>query len=135
MHNRMTMPQLWLVTIGAIFREWNVLYRQFEVNLLWFQELGRTLSQGLSQLSLSRLRDEKDDRLSWLLRLCSAVTNIGMGEQNLVKYGWRRDRTFSVKAELMEVMRFNMRQLALFWPQQSAYHEGSESFYGYRFRD
>ncbi|EEY23127.1 conserved hypothetical protein [Verticillium alfalfae VaMs.102] len=98
MQNRITMPQLWLVTIGVIFREWNVLYGQFEVSLLWFQELGRTLSRGLAQLSRLRPRDGKDDRLSWLLRLCSAVTDIGEGEQNLVKYGWRRGANFLGKS-------------------------------------
>ncbi|KAG7121731.1 hypothetical protein HYQ46_010799 [Verticillium longisporum] len=98
MQNRITMPQLWLVTIGVIFREWNVLYGQFEISLLWFQELGRALSQGLVRLGLSRPRDGKDGRLSWLLRLCSAVTDIGEVEQNLVKYGWRRGANFLGKS-------------------------------------
>ncbi|KAK0748036.1 hypothetical protein B0T21DRAFT_279433 [Apiosordaria backusii] len=86
--NRIHMPQFWLVVLGALFRRWEVVHTDFDAAMRWFVELGKVLSQVTSDCA----------RISWLLRLCSAVTDIDGEDRNtavmLVKYGWRRGTVF-----------------------------------------
>ena len=87
--SRVHISQLWLVSLGAIFRQWEIPYAGFDFALRWFEELGGKLRQDrLGQLP----------QLSWLLRLCSAATGLE-GERRkvatmLVNYGWRRGAKF-----------------------------------------
>jgi len=87
--NRANISQLWLVALGAIFRQWDIPYAGFDFALRWFEELGNKLRQN----SLGKL-----PQLSWLVRLCSTATGLD-GEMRkvatmLVKYGWRRGAKF-----------------------------------------
>ncbi|KAK4196907.1 hypothetical protein QBC40DRAFT_208336 [Triangularia verruculosa] len=86
--DRIHMPQLWLVVLGALFRRWEVGHTNFDAAMRWFEALGKTLSQVTSGHS----------RISWLLQLCSAVTDIDKEDRKtalmLVKYGWRREKGF-----------------------------------------
>ncbi len=85
---RIHISQLWLVALGAILCKWQVPYARFDDALRWFEELGKKLQQ----------TTRSSAEISWLLRLCSAATDIE-GERRktasmLVKYGWRRGSNF-----------------------------------------
>ncbi|KAK3333049.1 hypothetical protein B0T19DRAFT_115445 [Cercophora scortea] len=86
--SRVRMSQLWLVTLGAIFSQWNIPYTSFNTALAWFQELGKKLNP---------VHDQRH-KLSWLLQLCTAATDLDGDEGQvaplLVKYGWRRGARF-----------------------------------------
>ncbi|PTB48833.1 hypothetical protein M431DRAFT_500766 [Trichoderma harzianum CBS 226.95] len=82
---RLHVHQLWLVTLGVIFRQWEVSYANFDEAIAWFQELNKIL----------RLVDMAQQvELSWLIRLCDAASSIkennGLEAKRLIKYGWRR---------------------------------------------
>ncbi len=88
--SRIQMPQLWLVALGAIFRQWDIPYVSFDVAMQWFEELGKKL--------LHHKLVDQWPQLSWLVQLCSAATNLE-GENRrvatmLVNYGWRRGNIF-----------------------------------------
>ncbi|KAK3692988.1 hypothetical protein B0T22DRAFT_486792 [Podospora appendiculata] len=60
---------------------WNIPYTSFDTTLAWFEELGKKL----------RPDDDQVHKLSWLLQLCAATTNLDGDARQvaplLVKYG------------------------------------------------
>ena len=86
---RVHISDLWLVALGAIFRDWNISYGSIDTGMAWFAELGNKI-----RLSSQSHRPE----LSWLLQLTTAAEKIhGDGREvarKLVKYGCRRGTKF-----------------------------------------
>ncbi|KAL7787132.1 hypothetical protein V8C37DRAFT_390740 [Trichoderma ceciliae] len=84
--NRVHIHQLWLVTLGAIFRQWQVSYSNFDDAIAWFQELGKIL--------IIQSGKAQQTELSWLIRLCDAASTVKQASRleagRLIKYGWRR---------------------------------------------
>ncbi|KAL7913895.1 hypothetical protein GGI35DRAFT_438893 [Trichoderma velutinum] len=82
---RVDIHQLWLVTLGVIFRQWEVSYSNFDDAVAWFQELNKILRQG---------NEAQQTELSWLIRLCDTASTIKDDNRKeagrLIKYGWRR---------------------------------------------
>ncbi|KAI1407544.1 hypothetical protein F5Y13DRAFT_205995 [Hypoxylon sp. FL1857] len=90
--SRVTMPQLWLVALGSVFRSWEVSNSDFSEAIRWFKDLGDLLA----------LEPGGDcSELSWIVafsnaaRYCLALENEErVHGLSLVKYGWRRATQF-----------------------------------------
>ncbi|KAM4062914.1 hypothetical protein HRG_007730 [Hirsutella rhossiliensis] len=95
--SRVQIHQLWLVALGAIFREWGVSYANFDRATGWFRDLHAVLTNP----SLQARRPE----LSFIVRLCSAVASLDKTNPNadggLIRYGWRRATKFLGGADKM----------------------------------
>ena len=84
--SRVRIEGLWLVALGAIFRQWELLYADFDLAVDWFRDLHVVLSS-------------EDDavhhpQLSWIRHICSAAAALNAATRNagikLIRYGWRR---------------------------------------------
>ncbi|XEV00929.1 hypothetical protein FSHL1_006216 [Fusarium sambucinum] len=85
---RIRMPDMWLLALGSLLGSWAVPYTNLSVGMAWFEQLGHRL-RGTTQSSRIEL--------SWLLRICDAVTDLSPEQhdtaERLVKYGCRRGGT------------------------------------------
>jgi hypothetical protein len=85
---RIKIGQLWLIVLGAVLRQWNVSYANFDMAVGWFQDLHGVLS---------RLGGRPDvPELSWIFKLCSAAATVSGNDEasrdSLIRYGWRRSQ-------------------------------------------
>lgn len=83
---RVRIDQLWLLVLGAIFRQWDVSYANFDLAVDWFRDLHVILSD--------RGDDGHGPQLSWIAKLCSAAAAAldRAADRSLIRYGWRRGR-------------------------------------------
>lgn len=86
---RVPFSQLWLITLGILYRQWNIRNSDMARAVQWFAQLGNKLKLA----SASHYPE-----LSWLLKLCLAAAGVGPGTEEtslrLVKFGWRRGINF-----------------------------------------
>ncbi|RGP70083.1 hypothetical protein FSPOR_4195 [Fusarium sporotrichioides] len=82
---RIRMPDMWLLALGSLLGSWAVPYTSLSIGMAWFEQLGHRL-RGSTQCNRTEL--------SWLLRVCDAVTGLSHEQRDtaerLVKYGCRR---------------------------------------------
>lgn len=82
---RVTLSQLWVMALGAVFRQWEIRNADIGVAFDWFVKLGTKLKS---------TEAHQCPELSWILKLCSAAEDTAHDTKvanNLVKYGWRRE--------------------------------------------
>ncbi|OTA58911.1 hypothetical protein K449DRAFT_298336, partial [Hypoxylon sp. EC38] len=90
--SRVSMPQLWLVALGSVFRSWEVSDCEFFDAISWFKDLGDILASEPGG---------NCPELSWIVafsnaaKYCLALENEERKHGfSLVKYGWRRATQF-----------------------------------------
>ncbi|KEY65335.1 hypothetical protein S7711_01846 [Stachybotrys chartarum IBT 7711] len=93
-HSRVRFQQLWLVVLGAVFRQWNVSYANFDLAVDWCRDLHAVVASAGAATDFPEL--------SWIVKLCSAPADVYDTNQatRLIKYGWRRGTKLLGNAEM-----------------------------------
>lgn len=94
---RVTIKQLWVVTLGALLYQWQVSISNLGLATQWFKRLGDTLATR---------PQSQGPQFSWILKLCDAATFTletddleSKKRMSLLQFGWRRATKFLGRAK------------------------------------